>query len=68
MESTHSTPRSKPWVRSGLILHFDKLRVLSLSMEAAPFTQIQRSGFGTVERIDNSVQFHRQKGSKVIRR
>jgi len=46
-ESTHSTPRSQargmlslPAGRQGLILHFDKLSVLSLSLEAALLTPV----------------------------
>jgi hypothetical protein len=40
---------SLPAGRQGLILHFDKLSVLSLSMEAGRFTPFSRRGFGAVE-------------------
>jgi len=43
---------SLPAGRQGLILHFDKLSVLSLSTEAALFTPIRKSGFGAIERLN----------------
>ncbi len=39
-------PDLEPGVYPGLILHFDRLSVLSMSKEAALFTLIYKSGFG----------------------
>jgi hypothetical protein len=42
---------SLPAGRQGLILHFDKLSILSLPKEAAMLSLVYKSGFGALERI-----------------